>query len=250
MPSTALGGVSVHHRDLHPGSCSARPQGKPGDDSGLKAVHSGETHTHTHDSLWPQSEWHTTREVSLHAKVFLLSWNGISFCHWNVEAVDVQWKQMNAYCILWSSKQSACMTEELTSHIFSECSFGRLQLIWKSYTDTNSSWGLAPIFLSVDDIFNFLPQLILVVIRWLQSSIMLQWLSYCLPIVCPPVERTESYLGFYFVPTLEKLSCRVSSQPHDMSFWLLHGVLVLWCVGVFVCVESLHFLWWCLISTG
>lgn len=112
------------------------------------------------------------------------------------------------------------------------------------------SWGLAPIFLSVDDIFNFLPQLILVVIRWLQSSIMLQWLSYCLPIVCPPVELTESYLGFYFVPTLEKLSCRVSSQPHDMSFWLLHGVLVLWCVGVFVCVELLHFLWWCLISTG
>lgn len=141
---------------------------------------------------------------------------------------------MNAYCILWSSKQSACMTEELTSHIFSECSFSWLQLIWKSYTDNNSSRGLAPIFLSVDDIFNFLPQLILVVIRWLQSSIMLQWLSYCLPIVCLPVELTESYLGFYFVPTLEKLSCQVSSQPHDMSFWLLW--MVWWCYDVWVCL--------------
>lgn len=45
--SAALGGVSVHYRDLHPGSCTARPEGKPGDDSGLQAVHSSETHTHT-----------------------------------------------------------------------------------------------------------------------------------------------------------------------------------------------------------
>lgn len=43
--SAALGGVPVHHGDLHPGTCSARPQGKPGDDSGLKAVYSGETNT-------------------------------------------------------------------------------------------------------------------------------------------------------------------------------------------------------------
>lgn len=156
---------------------------------------------------------------------------------------------MNAYCILWSSKQSACMTEELTSHIFSEYSFSWLQLIWKSHTDNNSPRGLAPIFLSVDDIFNFLPQLILVVISWLQSSIMLQWLSYCLPIVCLPVELTESYLGFYFVPTLEKLSSFQSASWHVLLA-AVDGVMVLWCVGVFVCVELLHFSWWCLISTG
>lgn len=47
LVSAALGGVPVHHRDLHPGTRSARPQGKPGDDFGLEAVHSGETHTHT-----------------------------------------------------------------------------------------------------------------------------------------------------------------------------------------------------------
>lgn len=41
--SAALGGLPVHHRDLHPGSCSAGPEGEPGDDSGLQAVHSCES---------------------------------------------------------------------------------------------------------------------------------------------------------------------------------------------------------------
>lgn len=43
MSPTALGGFPVHHRDLHPGSSSAGTQREPGDDSGLSAVHSGET---------------------------------------------------------------------------------------------------------------------------------------------------------------------------------------------------------------
>lgn len=55
----ALGCVPIHYRDLHPGSCAARPEGEPGDDAGLQAVHSGEEHAQTHTcmvSVFTQNE--------------------------------------------------------------------------------------------------------------------------------------------------------------------------------------------------
>lgn len=74
MSSTALGGVPVHHGDLHPGSCSARPQGKPGNDSGLKAVHSGETNTHKQTN---------TQKLSLNT-VRMTSYQGSAYVQYEV----------------------------------------------------------------------------------------------------------------------------------------------------------------------
>lgn len=37
---TALGGLQVHHRDLHPCSCPAGTKGEPGDDPGFSALYS------------------------------------------------------------------------------------------------------------------------------------------------------------------------------------------------------------------
>lgn len=50
MSSTALGGISVHHRDLHPGSSAAWTQRKFGNDSGIKTVHSGESNTRLNEN--------------------------------------------------------------------------------------------------------------------------------------------------------------------------------------------------------
>lgn len=60
MLLAALGSIPVHHRDLHLGSGLAWPEGKPGDDSSLQAVDSGERNTHTPTIVLSYRDHHQT----------------------------------------------------------------------------------------------------------------------------------------------------------------------------------------------